>query len=203
MAKKNLKEFRINHGFELTEPQYTKGRSVFTISDPHFNHANIIKYCKRPFNPSNVAEMNRVLIKNWNYTVKPKDYVFFCGDMSFNNYETFVKKLNGKIFFIRGNHDKIKDPNNVHDYLNYVTQGLQFRFTHNPEENKPVDFDGWTIHGHLHNNYPDTYPFYDPGNKTFNVSVEMVNYYPVNMQEIIDLIESGYNSKIIYRPQAK
>ena len=45
----------------------------FFTSDSHFHHANIIKYCNRPF--SSVEEMNQVMIERWNEVVKPDDVV--------------------------------------------------------------------------------------------------------------------------------
>ena len=46
---------------------------VFFTSDTHFNHANIIKYCKRPF--ASVEEMNGEMISRWNKVVRPRDTV--------------------------------------------------------------------------------------------------------------------------------
>ena len=47
---------------------------LFFTSDHHFGHANIIKFCNRPF--KDVQEMNETLIERWNKKVKPKDHVY-------------------------------------------------------------------------------------------------------------------------------
>ena len=52
-------------------------------SDYHLGHANIIKYCERPF--VDVEEMSATIIKNHNQRVKKEDTVFFLGDFCFRN----------------------------------------------------------------------------------------------------------------------
>jgi len=51
---------------------------TFFTSDTHFNHANIIKFCDRPF--KDVELMNETLIANWNRVVGLDDTVFHLGD---------------------------------------------------------------------------------------------------------------------------
>jgi len=78
---------------------------IFFSSDHHFFHANVIKYCARPF--SSVEEMNEMLVKHWNDTVMPDDIVYYLGDfsMAFRPVETFTKRLNGIKYLVPGNHD--------------------------------------------------------------------------------------------------
>lgn len=80
------------------------------IADTHFGHANIIKYCKRPF--ANVQEQDEVMVENWNRLVQPGDVVYHHGDFGFfrstADAVAAVKRLNGQIFLIKGNHDSSK-----------------------------------------------------------------------------------------------
>lgn len=78
----------------------------FAIADTHFGHANIIKYCNRPF--ATVEEMDAALIQNWNETVSNNDIVIHLGDLGLGKKEyiaNIVKQLNGKKILIMGNHD--------------------------------------------------------------------------------------------------
>ena len=78
---------------------------LFFTSDTHFGHANIIKYCNRPF--ASVEEMDAALIANWNAVVGEKDTVFHLGDIAMGEMRTArenLKQLNGKILYLTGNH---------------------------------------------------------------------------------------------------
>ena len=63
--QKSVSLFRKRTGFELTTKKQEQTDDIFLISDLHLGHANIIRYCSRPFLVSDVAEMDRVLIDNW------------------------------------------------------------------------------------------------------------------------------------------
>jgi calcineurin-like phosphoesterase family protein len=56
-------------------------KSIYLISDTHFDHQNIIKYCHRPFR--DVRQMNKAMMRNWNNTVKARDTVYFLGDWTY------------------------------------------------------------------------------------------------------------------------
>jgi len=75
---------------------------VFVTSDTHFGHANIIKYCNRPY--KSAYHMDDCMVKDWNDTVGKNDWVIHLGDFSFQS-DRYVNKLNGKIILVKGNHD--------------------------------------------------------------------------------------------------
>lgn len=93
---------------------------TFFTSDTHFNHANIIRFCNRPFR--NVDEMNETIVANWNETVGENDTVFHLGDFCLGGaaeWTKFLDRLNGRIYLILGNHD-----------LKNIRQGFLGRFEH-------------------------------------------------------------------------
>ena len=93
---------------------------TFFTSDTHFNHANIIKFCNRPF--KDVEQMNDVMIANWNSVISKDDTVFHLGDFCLGGAAEWTKildRLNGKIYLIMGNHD-----------LKNIRQGFISRFEH-------------------------------------------------------------------------
>ena len=93
---------------------------TFFTSDTHFNHANIIKFCNRPF--KDVEQMNETMIANWNRVVGMDNTVFHLGDFCLGGAAEWTKvldRLNGRIFLIMGNHD-----------LKNLRQGFIGRFEH-------------------------------------------------------------------------
>lgn len=82
------------------------GDGLFFTSDTHFNHANILRFCNRPW--ESIEEHDQALIENWNSVVSPDDTVFHLGDFVFGGFpkwKEIVEQLNGHIYLIRGNHD--------------------------------------------------------------------------------------------------
>jgi len=80
--------------------------TIWFTSDLHFGHANIIKYCNRPF--ESVDHMNQELIRRWNEKVQPEDTVWVLGDVAMGKLKEtvpLVAQLNGDKHLVAGNHD--------------------------------------------------------------------------------------------------
>lgn len=163
---------------------------IYLISDLHLDHKNIMGYCDRPF--SSVEEMNRTIIDNWNEVVEEDDFVYLVGDLAFGRRRSkmryWLKKLNGNVILILGNHDKGYLDSIVHaDKCVLFYKGKKFLLIHDP---KMVNSgDDWVIHGHEHNNKPEKYPFMNGKNRTINVSVELINYTPISLDFLVDKME--------------
>ena len=187
--QRTLQAFRYRSGFELRDPVPSTPDTIFVISDLHLGHANIIRYCSRPFLYSDVQEMDHVLIKNWNYTISPLNRVFHLGDLRYGReaplHTQYRKKLHGQITWVTGNHDE-HEPGGVPS-VRMEYDGRQFLLIHDPAD-VPPDFDGWVIHGHHHNNDLRHYPFINFSGRRINVSAEVTGYVPVSLGEIAQLI---------------
>ncbi|MEF8878866.1 MAG: hypothetical protein V5A64_00560 [Candidatus Thermoplasmatota archaeon] len=159
-------------------------RNVFFIGDLHLDHYNIIKYCNRPF--ERISEMNNTILKRWNETVGKDDVVYFLGDLTFGRgnrvTDYWLNKLNGEIVVIKGNHDETRREFFPRLIIHY--NGRKFLLTHDPEY-IPSWWDGWSIHGHKHNNDLKNYPLINRENKTINVSAELLNYKPFSLQNVL------------------
>ena len=83
--------------------------SVYVVSDTHFDHANIMKYC--PWRQSwadDRSSMNETMRARWNATVTENDLVIHLGDFAFagrKRLRNLRESLNGSILLLKGNHD--------------------------------------------------------------------------------------------------
>jgi calcineurin-like phosphoesterase family protein len=202
--QKTLLQFRHHAGFEHQDPELSHPDDVFLIADLHLGHANIIRYCSRPFLFSDSREMDHVLIKNWNYTIGPKTRIYCLGDLRYGPESEpamqYQKRLRGDIIFIRGNHD---DPETgAVFFIETEYEGKKFLLIHDPS-GVPPSFDGWVIHGHHHNNDLRNYPFMNFTRRRVNVSAEVIGYKPVSLHEIVQRIKerelSGDTTPILFR----
>lgn len=78
----------------------------YFISDVHFGHKNCLAFDNRPF--SDIESHDNAIISNWNNVVNIDDDVYILGDISWHNVTNTIeilKKLNGRLHLIIGNHD--------------------------------------------------------------------------------------------------
>lgn len=176
--------------------------SVYWTSDLHFGHANIIKYCNRPF--ANVKEMDQALVDNWNAVVRPEDTVYLLGDVSFHPAETtdrILSALKGKIHLVKGNHDKKQKLNferfaSVSDLLGVkVSEGgakgkyiVMCHYALKVWEHR--HHGSWNLHGHSHGSMPD-----DPNSLQIDVGVDCHGYKPISFSEIGAILASKQGFK--------
>ena len=202
--QKTLVQYRHHAGLEHRDPEPARPEDVFVIADLHLGHANIIRYCSRPFSFSDSSEMDHVLIKNWNYTVSSKNRIYYLGDFRYGpEAETaaqYRKRLRGDIVFIRGNHDEAGPGTLTH--VEMECEGTAFCLVHDPAD-APSGFDGWVVHGHHHNNDLRNFPFINVIDRRVNVSAEVVGYKPISLHEIVQRIQereaTGETSPILFR----
>jgi len=159
-------------------------KNTFLFSDPHFDHANIIRYAHRPF--KNVEEMNNTILRNYNKIVKDNSLVYFLGDMAFGRNsrpaDFWFNQLKGHIIYFRGNHDKRGYKETVIHVGN-----LYFKLSHFPHNRG--DWVGWMIHGHVH----EKWSFINYDYKAINVSVDVTGFKPVRLSDIIKAVKKYEN----------
>lgn len=176
---------------------------IFFTSDTHFGHANIIKYCNRPF--ASIEEMNAKMIQMWNERVQPGDTVYHLGDFAMGQKHNvhIRKQLNGKVILIKGNHDRkdevMKDAgfDEIHRNLILELDGLKLYLAHipihlpDPTERwypseltqKPSEAYDYFLCGHVHQQWKRQ-------GKTINVGVDVSNFMPLTLQELLSRDEN-------------
>ena len=197
---------------ENMDYNYSDGSKVFFTSDHHFGHANIIRFCNRPW--STISEHNRALIANWNAVVPEDGIVFHLGDFCYKGggfpAMWWIKgQLHGRIILIRGNHDPDtrKQQNlqqlqqifeGVFDQLEIKVEEQRIMMNHYPlltwphihDQKKPT----WQIFGHVHlfNGKSDIYRSSIAKcciSTQYEVGVDLNNYRPISFHQLKERIE--------------
>lgn len=162
---------------------------IYFTSDLHFNHKNIITHSRRPFKDK--EEMGVVMIANWNNTVSHNDTVIIVGDFCFGGKEKwrgYLSRLKGKKILVRGNHDQ-RVPKEcfekVCDIHEFKYNGTFFQLCHYPMSAWNGMFrNNIMIHGHTHEK--DGQFGLPKMPNSFNVGVDLNNFTPVSIDEILD-----------------
>lgn len=144
-----------------------------------------------------LKKQDTTIVKNWNERVTSKDTVYVIGDWCFRNSlggkagegeinraDYYVSLLKGNKIFVRGNHDRCNGLKTILECAVLETGGKNIFVQHFPPERKEEipDFCNLVLCGHMHEKWKfkmvDDIPI-------VNVSVDVWNYYPVTINEII------------------
>jgi calcineurin-like phosphoesterase family protein len=165
--------------------------TAFFTADHHFGHANIIKYCDRPY--SKVLDMDNDLIEKWNSVVGGSDVVYYVGDFSLKDLETvryYFSKLNGRVRVLDGSHDRWiseysrdRGPGLITKHDKVLTVEI---------EDKPIilchyamrswdrsHYATWHIFGHHHGKL-------EPYGLSFDIGVDCWDFYPVSLEQVAE-----------------
>jgi calcineurin-like phosphoesterase family protein len=183
------------------------GRRLWT-SDLHFGHANIIRYCHRPY--AGVREMNQDLVTRWNDTVGLDDEVWVLGDVAMGPIEEsleLVRRLNGRKILVAGNHDRcwsgyghkadrwietyrrVGFDEILQGWVPVTIGGVDALACHFPYEgdsqdedrfvpSRPPDEGRLLLHGHVHDRWR-------VNGRQVNVGVDVWDYRPVTDDEVL------------------
>ena len=87
---------------------FNMGTNRWFTSDLHFGHANIIRFCERPFD--DVHHMNVAICENINNAVTPEDELWILGDLAMGNVDKTIPIVRrftaGRTVLVPSNHDK-------------------------------------------------------------------------------------------------
>lgn len=184
--------------------------SYFFTADLHLGHANILKYCNRPF-PS-IEEHDAGLISGINAYVEEKDFLYIVGDFSMprgkDKFEKIKKYRDAilcrNIILIMGNHDPHLDSGMPENKLYSIFPQIYVRLnlkvpTEDSEQLIILDhyagrvwnkshYGSWMLYGHSHGSLPD-----DPNARSLDVGVDSAfarfgEYRPFSFAEIAKIM---------------
>jgi len=185
--------------------------TTWLTSDLHIGHANIIRYCNRPF--TGVGHMNAELVRRWRERVMPDDVVWVLGDVAMGPIEqslALVDGLPGEKHLVAGNHDRCWPGNGrrAHrwveryqraGFVEIVTEaeidlgeGVVLPACHFPYVGdshgadrytswRPVDDGRWLLNGHVHESWKVL-------DRQINVGVDVWDYAPVDAATVRALV---------------
>lgn len=186
---------------------------IYYISDLHIGDDKTCKKCKRDFIDN--EQMKEVISTNWNIKVKDNDHVYILGDIAENfDNETilFFKNLKGRKHLIVGNHDEpileeIRNAN-LFESIKFIDlisdEGRNVCICHYPLMDwTEFNRGGYLVYGHIHNKteengeaYKQIKEYYK--NKlAYNCGVDVVEFQPVTLDEMIKLKEENKNEAFI------
>lgn len=176
-----------------------ENKMIYFTSDLHFGHDRQFIYKPRGF--SSIQEHDEALIERWNSIVTSEDEVYILGDLMLKDNIHGIeclKRLNGKKYFIRGNHDTdtridlymdsyCGNISYLGDAITMKYKGYHFYLSHYPTltgnlEKESLKRMTCNLYGHTHQKVN----FYEDRPYMYHVGVDSHNCYPVSIDQIIE-----------------
>lgn len=173
---------------------------IFFTSDTHFGHNRGFIYEPRGF--KSIEEHDEAIIERWNNVVGHDDTVYHLGDAMLGADHEYgincLRRLNGHILMVRGNHDTTRRWEEYEDEWPHVTvlgwayilkhERGKIYLCHYPTETSclenmtPIKNHLVNFHGHTHS--PHKFEHNKP--YQYNVALDAHNCYPVSLEEAYD-----------------
>lgn len=175
--------------------------TVYFTSDTHWGHKGVLRHMQRPW--TDLDAMTEGLIANWNSTIKSmSDDVYHLGDFSFYRpaiTEAILKRLNGRIHLIKGNHDYAMPAWLrekfvwVKDLAEIEIENQKVVLCHYPmlTWNK-AHYGVWHLHGHCHGSLSDQY-----GGRRLDVGIDChPEFRPFSWAEVTEKMAAATFVKV-------
>ncbi len=158
--------------------------AVLFTADTHFGDHRTINIQRRPF--ASVAEMDALLVANWNAAVGPTDTIWHLGDVCrrLADLPALLAALHGTKHLLRGNNDPAEIGDvpgwaSVRDYAEIEGEGRRLVLCHYP-------FRSWNgqhrgainLHGHSHGRLK-------PMPRQYDVGVDAQGFRPVRLAKLL------------------
>ena len=172
---------------------------IYFTSDMHLGHENVIKFQNRPF--SDVEEMNKLLISNYNSLVQRNDICYILGDIAHHipveKTNELISKLNGNKFLIKGNHDKNYDESLFSGIYNLCETSFSYKDFHRFFVLMHYPLLSWHkanagaihLHGHIHSDGSYNKKNYEKHIFRYDVGVDANNFFPVSIEQIYNFFK--------------
>lgn len=166
---------------------------IYFTADLHLGHANIIKYCQRPF--QSVSDMDKAIIDNIMTKLNRGDTLHILGDLALNIkiYEDFVRLCHTSginLVIVRGGYDRI--PYHLTSIFKIPIYDLKTIKI----GNHPIvlchyclrvwdrsHYNSWHLFGHSHGTL-------EAIGKSHDVGVDNNNFMPLSFDEIKDIMSN-------------
>jgi len=169
---------------------------LWFFSDPHFWHANIIRYSNRPYR--NVDEMNDAIIENTNALVGENDELFCLGDWAMYGGRGHERQIASdllrrfrcrRIHLVFGNHDKPR--REIAPAFTSANDMMEIKVPDGGNRQSIVlchyalrvwnksHHGSWHLYGHSHGSLTD-----DPHSLSFDVGVDCHDYKPISYDQV-------------------